>query len=49
MNGGAETRLVNKNVNIKEGDMGRGDGPGKLGRVTTIEALKSYIYLATCF
>ena len=37
---GAEARLINKDVNIKEGDMGRGDGPGKLDRVTTIEALK---------
>ena len=37
---GAEVRLVNKDVNIKEGDMERGDGPGKSDRVTTIEALK---------
>ena len=26
VDGGAEARLVNKDVNIKEGDMGRGDG-----------------------
>ena len=25
----AEVRLVNKDVNIQEGDIGRGDGPGK--------------------
>ena len=35
-----EARLVNKDVNIKEGDIGRGDGPGKSDRVMTIEALK---------
>ena len=28
VDGGAEVRLVNKDVNIQEGDMGRGDGPG---------------------
>ena len=28
------------NVNIKEGDTGRGDCPGKVDRVVTIEALK---------
>ena len=34
---GAEARLVNKDVNIKEGDMGKGScSPGKSGRVTTI-------------
>ena len=27
VDGGAETRLVNKDVNIQEGDMGKGDGP----------------------
>jgi hypothetical protein len=26
---GAESRLVNKDVNIQEGGMGRGDGPSK--------------------
>ena len=40
VDGGAKGRLVNNDVNIKEGDMGRGDGLGKLDRVTTIEALK---------
>ena len=40
VDGGAEARLVNKDVNIKEGDMGRGDGPDKLDRVMTIETLK---------
>ena len=40
MDGGAEATLVNKDVNIQEGDMGRGDGPGKSERVATIEALK---------
>ena len=39
VDGGAKARLVNKDVKIK-GDMGRGDGPGKSDRVTTIEALK---------
>ena len=29
VDGGAEVRLVNIDVNIQEGDMGRGDGPGK--------------------
>ena len=29
MDGGVEVRLVNKDVNIQKGDMGRGDGPGK--------------------
>ena len=28
VDGGAEVRLVNKDVHIQEGDMGRGDGPG---------------------
>ena len=36
MDGGAEARLVNKDVDIKEGDMGRGGVPGKSDRVTTI-------------
>ena len=27
--GGAEARLVNKDVNIQEGDIGRGDVPSK--------------------
>ena len=36
----AEAWLVNKYVNIKEGDMGKGNGPGKLDRVASIEALK---------
>ena len=40
VDGCAEVRLVNKDVNIQEGDMGRGDGPGKSDRVATIEALK---------
>jgi hypothetical protein len=40
VDGGAEVRLVNKDVNIQEGDMGRGDGPGKSDRVATIDALK---------
>ena len=40
VDGGAEIRLVNKDVNIQEGDMGRGDSPGKSDRVATIEALK---------
>ena len=40
VDGGAEARLVNKDVNIKEGDMGRGDGPSKSDRVASIEALK---------
>ena len=40
VDGCAEVRLVNKDVNIQEGDMGRGDGPGKLDRVVTIEVLK---------
>ena len=40
MDGCAEVRLVNKDVNIQEGDMGRGDGPGKSDRIATIEALK---------
>ena len=29
VDGGAEARLVNKDVYIKESDMGRGDGSGK--------------------
>ena len=29
-------------VNIKEGDMGEGDGPGKSDRVAAIEALKKH-------
>ena len=37
---GAEARLVNKDVNIQEGNMGWGDGPSESDRVTTIEALK---------
>ena len=40
VDGCAEVRLVNKDVNIQEGDMGRGDGPGKSDRIATIEALK---------
>ena len=40
VDGGAEVRLFNKDVNIQEGDMGWGDGPGKSDRVATIEALK---------
>ena len=40
MDGGAEARMVNKDVNIQEGDMGRGDGPSKSDRVVSIEALK---------
>ena len=40
VDGGAEARLVNKDVNIQEGDMGRGDGPSKSDRLATIEALK---------
>ena len=40
MDGGVQARLFNKDINIKEGDMGRGDGPGESDRVTTIEALK---------
>ena len=43
MDGSAEARLVNKDVNIQEGDMGRGDGPGKSERVATIEALLDFI------
>ena len=39
----AEVRLVNKDVNIQEGDMGRGDGPGKSDRVATIEALREEV------
>ena len=38
--GGAEVRLVNKDVNIQEGGMGRGDGPGISDRIATIEAVK---------
>ena len=37
---GPDVRLVNKDVNIQEGDMGRGDGQGKSDRVATIGALK---------
>ena len=37
---GVEARLVNKDVSIQEGDIGRGDGPGKSDRVATIEVLK---------
>ena len=37
---GAEVRLVNKDVNIQEDDMGRGDDPGKSDKVATNEALK---------
>jgi hypothetical protein len=40
VDGNAETRLVNKDVNIQEGDMGMGDGPDKSDRVATIEAFK---------
>ena len=40
VNGDAEVRLVNKDVNIQEGDMERGDGPSKSDRVASIEALK---------
>ena len=40
VNGGVEAILVNKDVNIKEGDKGRGDGPGKSDTVAAIEALK---------
>ena len=29
VDGGVEVRLVNQDVNIKEGDMGRGDSPSK--------------------
>ena len=36
----SEGRLVNKDVNIQEGDMGRGDGPSKSDRIASIEALK---------
>ena len=38
--GCAEVRLVIKDVNIQEGDMGWGDGPGKSDSVATIMALK---------
>ena len=31
--GGAEARLVNKDVNIQEGDMGKRDGPGKYTKI----------------
>ena len=40
VDGCAEVRLVNKDVNIQEGDMWRGDGPSKSDRVATVEALK---------
>ena len=40
VDGGVEDKHVNKDVNIKEGDMGRGDSRGKSDRETTIEALK---------
>jgi hypothetical protein len=40
VDGGAEARLFNKDVNIQEGDMGRGDGPSKSDRVATIEVLR---------
>ena len=33
-------KLILKDVNIQEGDMGRGDGPGKSDRIATIEVLK---------
>ena len=36
---GAEARLVNKDVNIQEGDMGRIDGPNKSDRIASIVAL----------
>ena len=35
-----EVKLVYMYVNIKEGDMGQGDGLGKLDRTATIEMLK---------
>ena len=35
-----EAQLINKYVNIKEGNMGGEDGLGKLDRVATIESLK---------
>ena len=35
-----EAKLVNMYVNIKEGNMGEGDDPGKSNRVATVEALK---------
>jgi hypothetical protein len=38
--GGAEVRLVNKYVNIQEGDMGRAHDPSKLDSVASIEELK---------
>ena len=37
---GAEATLINKDVNIQEGDMERGDGPSKSDRAASIEALK---------
>ena len=35
-----EAKLVNMYLKIKEGDMGREYGPGKLDRMVTIEMLK---------
>ena len=32
--------LANMYVNIKEGDMGEGNGPGKSGKIVTVEVLK---------
>ena len=36
VDGDAEARLVNKDVNVQEGDMGRGGGPSKSDRVASI-------------
>ena len=35
-----KTQIVNTYVNIKEGNMGRGDGSSKLDNTATVEALK---------
>ena len=53
VDGGAKGRLVNNDVNIKEGDMGRGDGPGKtipsellrrgVREVKSVEGVKSIL------
>ena len=40
VDGSAEARLVNKDVNIQEVDMERVDSPSKSDRVASIEALK---------
>ena len=40
VDGSAEVKLVNMYVNMKECDMGRGDGPGKPHRVVTVEVFK---------